>query len=287
MKLPPVIKDDAWPAIIEKQLFDEIQATLNSRAPKTTHPRVTSSSYLLSGLIKCHKCGAAYIGYGAKSGRFHYYVCGTTYSKGKDTCPSQHLPKEKIERYISEKVRGYILTDNHLMELIRLSNIEIDSTNKKFEGQLDVIDREIEEWEGQLDRLYEFIETRAVEPKRMARRLEEVQDKIDGLKKTRLSVEEDQWARQTDRIDPQKVLTYVHELRSFLDNESLFERKSFLRSFIQSIEADDDKMTINYTLPLPPDNSRKEVISVLDIVPPAPPSWIKGKTFEKIFPLVF
>jgi site-specific DNA recombinase len=278
LKLPPVVKDNAWPAIIDQQMFEKAQSALNSRAPKITHPRVTSSNYLLSGLIKCHKCGAAYIGYGAKSGKFHYYVCGTTYSKGKDTCPSQHLPKEKIERYITDKVKGYILTDENLTELVRLSNIEIDSTHKKSEGQLAVIDREAEEWEGRLDRIYDFIETKTVDSTRMAQRLEEVQDKIAQLKRTRLEVEESQWARQAEQIDPQRVLAYVHELRDFLDTEGLFERKSFLRSFLKSIEADDAKMTINYTLPLPPDNSSKEVVSVLDIVPPSPPIDTIGRT---------
>jgi len=268
--LPPVIKDGAWPAIIDRQLFEKVQMTLASRAPKVTHPRVTSSNYLLSGLIKCQKCGAAYIGYGAKSGRFHYYVCGTTYSKGKDTCPSQHLPKEKIENYISDKVRGYILSDRNIMDLIELSNREIDSTNQKFEGELAVIDREIEEWEERLGRLYDFIETKAVDAKRMGRRLEEVQDKIEQLRKTRLEVEQSQLDRRAEEIDTKKVLTYVHELRQFLDREGLFERRSFLRSFIKSVEANDDKMTIRYTLPLPPDNSTSEVVSVLDIVPSAP-----------------
>ena len=93
----PVRKEGAWPALVDKDTFDSIHVGLNGRAPKVVHPRVTSSQYLLSGLIKCRKCGAAYIGYGAKSGRHHYYVCGTTYSKGKETCPSQHLPKEKLE----------------------------------------------------------------------------------------------------------------------------------------------------------------------------------------------
>jgi hypothetical protein len=46
--------------------------------------------------------------------------------------------------------------------------------------------------------------------------------------------------------------------------------KQYVRSFLKSIEADDDKMAINYTLTLPPDNSSKEVISVLDNAQPYP-----------------
>ncbi len=269
--LPPVVKDDAWPAIIDRQMFEKVQASLNSRAPKVTHPRVTSSSYLLSGLIKCHKCGAAYIGYGAKSGQFHYYVCGTTYSKGKDICPSQHLPKVKVERYLTEKIRNYILSDEHLKELIDMSNEEINSSNQKHEERLGIVDQEIEQWQGRLERLFEFVETRAIEPDRMATRIAEVQDKIEQMRQRKLEIEEADWKRRAQVIDEQKVLAYVSELREFLDARGLCERKSFLRSFIKSIEADDDKMIVNYTLPLPPEYLTQEVVSVLDIVPSAPP----------------
>jgi hypothetical protein len=85
---------------------------------------------------------------GAKSGRFHYYMCRTTYSKGEDTCPSQHLPKDKIERYITDKVKGCILTHDNLTELVRLSNIEIDCTHNKSERQLAVINRELKSGKG-------------------------------------------------------------------------------------------------------------------------------------------
>jgi hypothetical protein len=47
-----------------------------------------------------------------------------------------------------------------------------------------------------------------------------------------------------------------------------------------------DKMTFNYTLPMPPDNSRKEVVSVLNIVPPAPTKGIiPHRNIETFFDL--
>ncbi len=38
-------------------------------------------------------------------GYFHYYVCGTTYSKGKEICLSQHLPQEKVGKFVTEKIK--------------------------------------------------------------------------------------------------------------------------------------------------------------------------------------
>ncbi len=270
--LSPVIKDDAWPAIIDRESFEAVQTTLNARAPKVTHPRVTSSNYMLSGLIKCRKCGASYIGYAAKSGRFPYYVCGTTYAKGQDSCPSKHLPKDKVERYVIDKVKGYILTDKNLMELIDLTNQEIIGRKRKYQEDIQIIDRELRQWQDRLERLYEFVETKSIDPARMSKRIIEVQDKIDEINQVKLEIERAQWHKHADKIDPDRVLRYVRELRDFIDVKGVFDKKSFLSSFIESIEADDDKMTFNYTLLLPPAYTRQETVSVLDIVSPAPPS---------------
>ncbi len=44
---------------------------------------------------------------------------------------------------------------------------------------------------------------------------------------------------------------------------------------ITRIEVDDDQITLNYSLPLPPDKSRQESVSVLGIVPRSPPPNVK------------
>jgi len=44
---------NAWPAIVEKDVFDRVIAILKSRGPKIIHPRRAVSEYLLSGLMKC------------------------------------------------------------------------------------------------------------------------------------------------------------------------------------------------------------------------------------------
>ncbi|AQY72674.1 hypothetical protein B1772_00975 [Dehalococcoides mccartyi] len=272
--LPPVIKDNAWPAIVDKSVFENVQVTLSERAPKVTHPRVASSNYLLSGLVRCRNCGASYIGYGAKSGQFHYYVCGTAYSKGKEACPSQHLPQEKLERFVTDKIKGYILTDGHLLDLIKQSNEAFDIADNKRKERVEVIDKEIEQWEGRLERLYDFVETKKIEPDRMAQRIADVQDKLNLMRQAKLELENGHDFNKAVYIDPQKVLSYVAELRHFLDERGLFERKAFLRSFIEQIRVGDSKVTLDYTLPFPPTNIKQETVSVLDIVSLAPPSGV-------------
>jgi chromosome segregation ATPase len=197
-------------------------------------------------------------------------VCGTTYSKGKEACSSQHLPKERVEKFVIEKIKGHILTDEHLAELVKLVNEELDTSIKKYKERIEVIDHEIDQWQGRLEHLYDFVETKAIDPVRMAKRIADVQDKIDEMRRVRLEIEEALQTRRLEPVDPEAVLGYIKDLKEFLEDSSIFERRAFLRSFIESIEVDDGQITLNYTLPLPPDNSRQEAASVLGIVPSSP-----------------
>jgi len=265
-RLQPIRKEGAWSAIVEKELFDRAQLNLSDRAPRVTHPRVTASHYLLSGLIYCGKCGAAYIGYGAKSGRYHYYVCGTGYSKGREACPSQHLPRDPLESFVVDRIKGYVLTEANLTKLVHLVNEEMDGALREHRERLKAIDAEIDHWQSRLERLYDFVETRAVEPARMAERITTVQDKIEALRKARMEIEEVMRSRRIEPIDPKMVLHYVEDLKGSLEESTVFERRSFLRSFVESIVVNDGTITLNYTLPLPPDDTKHESLSVLGIV---------------------
>ena len=269
--LPPVRKEGAWPALVDRKTFEKVEVMLKSHAPKVTHPRVTSSHYLLSGLVRCRKCGAACIGYAAKSGRHHYYVCGTTYSKGKETCPSPHLPRNSLEQFVVDKIKGHIFSDGHLAELVKLVNEELDGSIKEYKERLEIMDKQLDLWQGRLERLYDFVETRAIEPARMARRITEVQDKTEELRKARAELLEGLETQRLKPLDPSIVLDYVKDLKSLLEESNIFQRRAFLRSFIDSIEVDEGHITLNYTVPLPADSSRQETVSVLGIVPSGPP----------------
>ncbi|MAE11285.1 MAG: hypothetical protein CL876_05165 [Dehalococcoidales bacterium] len=82
-------------------------------------------------------------------------------------------------------------------------------------------------------------------------------------------------------IEPRIVLDYVKDLKEFLDESNIFERRAFLRSFVESIDVDDYQITLNYTLPLPLDNAKQETFSVLVIVPTGPPRVTVPRTISQ------
>ena len=59
---------------------------------------------------------------------------------------------------------------------------------------------------------------------------------------------------------------YVDNLGSLLVSSSIGEKKGFLKSFVRDIAVVDEMITINYTLPMPQENSEEEKLSVLPFI---------------------
>jgi hypothetical protein len=70
-------------------------------------------------------------------------------------------------------------------------------------------------------------------------------------------------------------MSQFEDLKESPEESNIFERRALLRAFIERVEVDDDQVTLNYTVPLLPDNSRQEAISVLGIVPSPPQFYIR------------
>ncbi|MFC1979428.1 recombinase family protein [Chloroflexota bacterium] len=130
--LPPVRVENAWPAIVDHDVFEQVQSKLKKRAFTSIHPKRVASSYLLSGIANCGYCGKALVGQDAKGGQFHYYVCGTLLKKGSGSCPAQYINSRRFEELIINKIKGHILTYENLSQLVYLVNEEMDASTGEY-----------------------------------------------------------------------------------------------------------------------------------------------------------
>ena len=182
---PPVRVEDAWPALIDKEVFRLVQAKMAAKRPQARHPRTVPSFYLLSGLLFC-SCGQAMIGRSAKSHQYYYYTCNRRFKQGADGCGARSLPKDRLERLVIEQIKNRILNDEWLEELVRLVNEELDSTHNVYRERLEVIDTELNDARTRLSRLYDALETGKLNLNDLAPRIKELKTRIDELSKARL-----------------------------------------------------------------------------------------------------
>ena len=150
---------NALPAIVSKDRFNRVLALLDSRAPSNAHPRRSASTYLLSGLVKCRKCGKALTGQDSKGGKFAYYVCQSLLKEGRGACDAPRLNSKRFEGLIVDQIRESILTESNIKELVRLVDEEMDGVAREQRERLETIEEELADVRRRIERLWHVIET--------------------------------------------------------------------------------------------------------------------------------
>ena len=69
--------------------------------------------------------------------------------------------------------------------------------------------------------------------------------------------------RQAELASLETVTSYVDDLRTLLNESSLAERKSFIRSFVKEVRVTGNEVLLTYTIPLPPTGISQETTGVL------------------------
>ena len=267
--LPLIRVENAWTPIVDKETFDNVQLKLESRAPKVTHPRVIHSEYILSGLLKCKHCGFAMVGHAVKSGKFFYYMCGNARKRGKGLCTTPLLPKERIEKYVIDRIKKYILTEENLFDLVKIANENMAQTCSGESDRLAVVNTQIEEVDGRLAKLYDALETGEFKSGELAPRIKVLCEKKEELQKVQLEAEETLKYHTIEIASPAAVGQYIQSLRSLLEDSSIMRQKAFLRWLIDRIEVDENNVKFAYSLF--PDDPPTETVGVLPFVHDGPP----------------
>ena len=251
---PPVRVEDAFPAIVTTEEFARVNQLLQSRAPKTVHPRRASSPYLLSGLVMCEACGRALTAAEAKSGRYTYYVCQSLLKRGRDACTTPRLNAKRFEATIIDQIRDHILTESNIRDLVRLLDEEMDGVAREQRLRLEAIEDELVEVRRRLGRVWQVIETTDVE---MADASDRIRAHRERQQRLELAAEDARALLAERRVmldSADTIAAFAREMSEFLTTSELTESKAFVRSFVKTIRVKPGRATIHYTIPMPEDS---------------------------------
>ena len=267
----PVRVEGAWPALVSRKLFDDVRQAMRGRAPKVQRPARVGSKFLLSGLLKCGVCGRPYSAQGAKSGQFAYYICSTLCREGAGTCSARYLNAPRVEDFVVEKIRERILTEETIVDLVKMVAEEVDAMAGELAGRLEVIDAELVDVRKRLEKLYEALETSDLTPEVLSPRIFSLRSREEQLEAAREDAATQLEQRRVELPTTEEIKGYVADFREFLQEGTFPERKALIRNFVEGIEVNGDEAVLTYTIPMPNDGVTSESASVLDFVQSGPP----------------
>ena len=98
--IPPIIDADTWKAV-----QDRMKDNRHNAKNKARH------TYLLTGLIECEECGAAYVGHASTNKKGYvtrYYCCGNKYRT--HTCGAKNIKADELETFVVQHLKAYLST---------------------------------------------------------------------------------------------------------------------------------------------------------------------------------
>ena len=241
----PVRVEKAFPAIVSKTQFHRVGKHLSSRAPKFSHPRRVGSSYLLSGLVKCETCDTPLTGRFAQSGKYAYYLCQSNIKLGKDACDTPTLNARRFEELVVAKIRSNILTEGNIRDLVKVVAEEMDGVTREERKKLKTIEDELEDVKRKLGRIWHFVETTdavmADASDRIRERLEYFAEQARAVLAQRRKVLD----------DVNTISACAKDMKDFLNESELTERRAFIQSFVKEIVVMPGDALLRYTSPCP------------------------------------
>jgi site-specific DNA recombinase len=152
--------------LIDEETLEAAQEILRRRGEDASLRRGNSSDFLLSGLVRCHHCGRAYVGTSAhgRNGRYTYYACSTRYKYGPSKCNGDRLSKDRLEAAVLAQLAD-LYRDGRVIEKALADVAEqVESERPRIEEQLDSTKTEITRVEAKLERYFEAFEDGTLTP---------------------------------------------------------------------------------------------------------------------------
>ena len=242
--------EQAFPAVIPKAQFRRVNELMQSRAPKVVHPRRVGSSYLLSGLVKCHRCGHALSGQESKSGKYAYYVCQSLLKRGSGACNAPRLNARRFEAKVVEKIRSNVLTESNIRALVRVVGEQMDGVAREQRERLETIEMDLENVKRKMGRIWHVIETTHLDVADASDRIKEHRDRKEKLEAAAEEARAILAERGKVLDDVETIAAYAHDMSEFLKESELTERRAFIETFVKEIVVTPDNALLQYTVPM-------------------------------------
>jgi len=231
--------------IIDAATFEAARLRRAERAPAKVAPRLVNSPTLLTGLLKCGKCGAGMTTATGKGGKYRYYKCNTRIGKGSDLCTMPAFPMQKLDDTVLFSLADKVFTADRVRTMMEEMRRRHQSSQADQSARLKPLQKEMETLKQSSERLFEAVEkgylpmdeTLQQRSHKLQARRQDILLEIAGLKR--------QKEMPSDLLKPKNIDAFTKALRSkLLDKNSRFG-KDYLKLLVNEIKIDGNEATIS------------------------------------------
>jgi site-specific DNA recombinase len=226
--------------LVDELSFQRAQAILRERGEDISRRRGNASDFLLSGVVRCGRCGKAYVGMSARGngGRYEYYACSGRQKHGPKACRNERLPRHKLEHAVLQQLAALYRNGELVAEALTQAEQEAERNRPEFEQRLASIGAAIARAKQALERYYEAFEQGRLSPERCEERLTRLQARLEDLRvreaELSLSTPDEPGRGPT----PADLAAVADQLEHVIAEGEPQKTKALLRLLIQELRVD-------------------------------------------------
>ena len=225
------------PAIIEREVFDAVQAALRSRSPQLKAPRFVSGPTLLGGICFCADCGGAMtLRTSGKADHYRYYTCSTKARQGRGGCRGRTIRTSKLDDLVVGYVERHLLAPDRLEAVLGELIERREERLGKARQRISELRRQAADADAKLSQLYSAIEAGVADLSDS-----NLKGRVDELKKMRdaAQADADRAAARTGapvKIDRNLLREFGAEARRRMRSSDGGFRRDQIQALTQRVE---------------------------------------------------
>ena len=246
------INEGEHKAIISKKIFDEASSILVKKSNKPTRAK---NKYLLSGIIKCGKCGGSMYGYTfTKKGTdktYVYYKCQNNSSKGKSVCKGMTVQAKPLDDFVINtlmELSKNVTFLNDKEKMLKTLKEECNNTISEKNEELDILMTEEKNLQSKLDNLLDKLEDNLIDDMDFKKRYQAIKNKLSDNRTLQEKVK-DKVVQPSTAYEA--LNASFEEISSFGGNWDFLEiegQKLKLQTIVNEIKVLEDKVDIQVFL---------------------------------------
>ena len=228
--------------VIEPDMWLEVQSILNENKDKI--PRIsTGKTALLSGLLKCGKCGAnmriMYKGKRNDKDLKYYYVCGTKRSLGVEGCNCKNLNGPLVENLVIDKIKNCNIES--VINAFNSNKAKVDTVFSDVRSKINLLKNSISEKEKLISNLVMELakNTGSVASEYIISQIEGLNGEIDALKGKVIKLESSSVDINSASLNLDIIVSNLKKFNYEVDDASLDDKRLLLFTIVDSIVWDD------------------------------------------------
>ncbi|MFJ8531687.1 recombinase family protein [Bacillus sp. NPDC094106] len=246
-KAEPIIVEGVHDAIIDEDLWARVQKVNELQKNSFSSNRNFNGNFLLTGILKCPKCGAGTVMSKTKKRNsddyYLYYMCQAYHNKGSSVCSANVIKKDQVEQQVLNVI-SLLVNEN---DIVNALIDELNSDNNKV-NEVHVAD--IKMFKKQLGKAYDkrkkldndYFEGN-IEGSTYNRLMNELQLEINKLKRN-IRESESEITRNDSMINKEEVIHALKNFNKFFKMVNDEEKKLLIRSLIREIQMEENRKDI-------------------------------------------